>query len=149
MNIWPNTLFMFVVFLLSVSRCGITGAGCRYLAKVLCSISQLTDDLDLSMNHIGDKGVKEISPGLMNPLSHLKTLNLSYCSLTDSCCAELASGLMSKANILSELDLSHNNLQDKGVKKLYIGLQSPQCKLEKLALAELTKNHKYALRTIE
>uniref|UniRef100_A0A3B4FC65 NACHT LRR and PYD domain-containing protein n=1 Tax=Pundamilia nyererei TaxID=303518 RepID=A0A3B4FC65_9CICH len=62
MNIWPNTLFMFVVFLLSVSRCGITGAGCRYLAKVLCSISQLTDDLDLSMNHIGDKGVKEISP---------------------------------------------------------------------------------------
>ncbi|XP_004538769.2 NACHT, LRR and PYD domains-containing protein 3 isoform X2 [Maylandia zebra] len=190
---------------LNVSRCGITGAGCRYLAKVLCSISQLTDgwmgvgewqaveliDLDLSMNHIGDKGVKEISPGLMNPLSHLKTLNLSYCSLTDSCCAELASGLMSKANILSELDLSHNNLQDKGVKKLYIGLQSPQCKLEKLslrtcgltsrsvqfltsalklnpfyltelhlvgnrlenseirALAELTKNHKYALRTID
>uniref|UniRef100_A0A3Q2W7M9 NACHT, LRR and PYD domains-containing protein 14-like n=2 Tax=Haplochromis burtoni TaxID=8153 RepID=A0A3Q2W7M9_HAPBU len=132
---------------LNVSRCGITGAGCRYLAKVLCSISQLTDgwmgvgewqaveliDLDLSMNHIGDKGVKEISPGLMNPLSHLKTLNLSYCSLTDSCCAELASGLMSKANILSELDLSHNNLQDKGVKKLYIGLQSPQCKLEKLS----------------
>uniref|UniRef100_A0A3P8P3L5 NACHT domain-containing protein n=1 Tax=Astatotilapia calliptera TaxID=8154 RepID=A0A3P8P3L5_ASTCA len=190
---------------LNVSRCGITGAGCRYLAKVLCSISQLTDgwmgvgewqaveliDLDLSMNHIGDKGVKEISPGLMNPLSHLKTLNLSYCSLTDSCCAELASGLMSKANILSELDLSHNNLQDKGVKKLYIGLQSPQCKLEKLslrtcgltsrsvqfltsalklnpfyltelhlvgnrlenseirALAELTKNHKYTLRTID
>lgn len=88
MNIWPNTLFIFVVFLLSVSRCGITGAGCRYLAKVLCSISQLTDgwmgvgewqaveliDLDLSMNHIGDKGVKEISPSLMNPLSHLKTL---------------------------------------------------------------------------
>uniref|UniRef100_I3JQZ0 NACHT, LRR and PYD domains-containing protein 14 n=1 Tax=Oreochromis niloticus TaxID=8128 RepID=I3JQZ0_ORENI len=118
---------------LNVSRCGITAAGCRYLAKVLCSISQLTNDLDLSMNHIGDKGVKEISPGLMNPLSHLKTLNLSYCSLTDSCCAELASGLMSKVNILSELDLSHNNLQDKGVKKLCIGLQSLQCKLEKLS----------------
>ncbi|XP_005470210.1 NACHT, LRR and PYD domains-containing protein 14 [Oreochromis niloticus] len=190
---------------LNVSRCGITAAGCRYLAKVLCSISQLTNgwmgigewqaveliDLDLSMNHIGDKGVKEISPGLMNPLSHLKTLNLSYCSLTDSCCAELASGLMSKVNILSELDLSHNNLQDKGVKKLCIGLQSLQCKLEKLslrtcgltsrsvqfltsalklnpfyltelhlmgnrledseirALMELTKNQKYALRTID
>uniref|UniRef100_A0A3Q4MXI8 Uncharacterized protein n=1 Tax=Neolamprologus brichardi TaxID=32507 RepID=A0A3Q4MXI8_NEOBR len=136
---------------LNVSRCGITGAGCRYLAKVLCSISQLTDggmgvgewqaveliDLDLSMNHIGDKGVKEISPSLMNPLSHLKTLNLSYCSLTDSCCAELASGLMSKANILSKLDLSHNNLQDKGAKKLCIGLQSPHCKLEEVGVGGL------------
>uniref|UniRef100_A0A3Q4HEW9 NACHT LRR and PYD domain-containing protein n=1 Tax=Neolamprologus brichardi TaxID=32507 RepID=A0A3Q4HEW9_NEOBR len=114
---------------LNVSRCGITGAGCRYLAKVLLELI----DLDLSMNHIGDKGVKEISPSLMNPLSHLKTLNLSYCSLTDSCCAELASGLMSKANILSKLDLSHNNLQDKGAKKLCIGLQSPHCKLEEVS----------------
>lgn len=59
-----------------------------YLAQVLCSVSQLysgwmqkTDwqaveliDLDLSMNCLGDKGVKDMSAGLKNPYSHLQTL---------------------------------------------------------------------------
>ncbi|XP_042340307.1 NACHT, LRR and PYD domains-containing protein 12-like isoform X2 [Plectropomus leopardus] len=133
---------------LNVSRCGITGEGCFYLAKVLCSISQLysghiqqTDwqavelqDLDLSMNSLGDKGVKEMSAGLTNPYSHLKTLNLSHCSLTDGCCAELASGFACKGSIIRELDLSGNDLQDKGVEKLCEGLRSPQTKLETLSL---------------
>lgn len=61
---------------------------CPYLGKVLGSVSQLysglmrkTDweavelkELDLSMNCLGDLGVKEISAGLKNPYSHLKTL---------------------------------------------------------------------------
>ncbi|XP_041838720.1 NACHT, LRR and PYD domains-containing protein 12-like isoform X2 [Melanotaenia boesemani] len=125
---------------LNVSRCGITGKGCPYLAKVLCSVSQLYSgvvqktewqavelrDVDLSMNCLGDSGVKEISNGLRNPISHLKTLNLSHCSLTDECCAELAAGLGCQENI-SELDLSGNYLQDKGVKKLCMGLKSPLC----------------------
>ncbi|XP_047431512.1 NACHT, LRR and PYD domains-containing protein 12-like [Mugil cephalus] len=133
---------------LNVSRCGITQVSCTYLAKVLCSVSQLysgllkrTDwqavgltDLDLSMNLLGDAGVKEISAGLKNPYSHLKTLNLSHCGLTDSCCAELASGLGSDESTVTELDLSGNQLRDKGVKKLCIGLNSPDCKLEKLSL---------------
>ncbi|KAM9362566.1 NACHT, LRR and PYD domains-containing protein 12-like [Symphorus nematophorus] len=133
---------------LNVSRCGITVRGCFYLAKVLCSVSQLysgllqqTDwqavelkDLDLSMNCLGDLGVREISAGLKNPYSHLKTLNLSHCSLTDACCAELASGFASNESIISEVDLSGNNLQDKGVKKLCMGLRSPQCLLQKLSL---------------
>ncbi|XP_044046714.1 NACHT, LRR and PYD domains-containing protein 12-like isoform X2 [Siniperca chuatsi] len=133
---------------LNVSRCGITAMGCIYLAKVLCSVSQLysgwmqrTDwqavelkDLDLSMNCLRDKGVIEISAGLKNPYSHLKTLNLSNCSLTDDCCADLASRLASKESVISELDLSVNDLQDKGVKKLCVGLRNPQCKLEKLLL---------------
>ncbi|XP_070683884.1 NACHT, LRR and PYD domains-containing protein 14-like [Pempheris klunzingeri] len=133
---------------LNLSRCGITGVGCLYLAKVLCCISQLysgdvqkTDwqavelkELDLSMNCLGDKGVIEISAGLKNPYSHLKTLNLSQCSLTDHCCAELALGFASHESIISEVDLSGNDLQDRGVKKLCTGLRSPQCQLEKLSL---------------
>ncbi|XP_030592849.1 NACHT, LRR and PYD domains-containing protein 12-like isoform X2 [Archocentrus centrarchus] len=132
---------------LNVSRCGITGTGCKYLASVLCSVSQLYNnwmqnsweavelqELDVSMNRLGDRGVKGISAGLKNPLSHLRSLNLSYCSLTDDCCAELASGLASKVNVLGKLDLSHNNLRDKGVKKLCMGLKTPQCRLEKLLL---------------
>ncbi|XP_053188977.1 NACHT, LRR and PYD domains-containing protein 14-like [Scomber japonicus] len=133
---------------LNVSRCGITVVGCFYLAKVLCSISQLysgllqkTDwqavelkELDLSMNCLTDSGIKEIAPGLTNPYSHLKTLNLSHCSLTDQCCTELASGFASNQSIIIELDLSDNDIQDKGVKKLCVGLRSTECKLEKLSL---------------
>ncbi|XP_018527083.1 NACHT, LRR and PYD domains-containing protein 14 [Lates calcarifer] len=133
---------------LNVSRCGITGRGCIFLAKVLGSVSQLYSgwmqktgwqavelkEIDLSMNCLRDKGVKEISTGLENPYSHLKTLNLSHCSLTDECCAELASGLASEDSNIIELDLSDNDLQDKGVRKLCVGLRNPQCKLEKLSL---------------
>nr|XP_020449870.1 NACHT, LRR and PYD domains-containing protein 3-like [Monopterus albus] len=133
---------------LNVSRCGITRLGCGYLARVLCSISQLCNgwmekrdwqavelqDLDLSLNCLEDMGVKEISDGLKNPLSHLKTLNLSHCSLTDDCCAQLASGISSKQGIIGELDLSGNDLQDKGVRKLCVGLRNPHCKLKLLSL---------------
>ncbi|XP_039682183.1 NACHT, LRR and PYD domains-containing protein 12-like [Perca fluviatilis] len=133
---------------LNVSRCGITGTGCYKLAKVLCCVSQLygvpmaktelhaveLKELDLSMNCLGDEGIKAISAGLKNPYLNLKTLNLSHCSLTDDCCAELASGFASQGYVIRELDLSGNNLQDKGVKKLGLGLRSPQCKLEKLSL---------------
>ncbi|KAJ4944310.1 hypothetical protein JOQ06_012854 [Pogonophryne albipinna] len=73
---------------LNVSRCGITGRACVYLATVLCSLSQLSKgltqkndwqavelrELDLSMNCLGDQGVREISAGLKNPCSHLRAL---------------------------------------------------------------------------
>ncbi|XP_068448140.1 NACHT, LRR and PYD domains-containing protein 12-like [Clinocottus analis] len=133
---------------LNVSRCGITGHGCFFLSSVLGSVSQLyigamkTSDLqavelkelDLSMNCLGDDGVKELSCALKNPFSNLKILNLSHCSLTYDCCPALASGLSSMLSIITELDLSGNNLQDKGLKKLCVGLRSPRCKLEKLSL---------------
>uniref|UniRef100_A0A3Q3J1P6 NACHT LRR and PYD domain-containing protein n=1 Tax=Monopterus albus TaxID=43700 RepID=A0A3Q3J1P6_MONAL len=121
----------FAVISTVIFGCGITRLGCGYLARVLCSISQLY--LDLSLNCLEDMGVKEISDGLKNPLSHLKTLNLSHCSLTDDCCAQLASGISSKQGIIGELDLSGNDLQDKGVRKLCVGLRNPHCKLKLLS----------------
>lgn len=133
---------------LNVSRCGITNVGCSYLAKVLCSVSQLYSgwlqksnwqavelkELDLSMNWLTDQGVKEISIGLKNPCTHLRALNLSHCGLTDACCSELAIGLASSENVVSEIDLSGNELQDRGVKKLCMGIKSTHCKLEKISL---------------
>uniref|UniRef100_A0A3Q1FUM6 NACHT, LRR and PYD domains-containing protein 12-like n=2 Tax=Acanthochromis polyacanthus TaxID=80966 RepID=A0A3Q1FUM6_9TELE len=133
---------------LNVSRCGITEKGCVFLAKVLCTVSQYYSvgvqqmnwqavelrELDISMNLLGDRGVKEMSPGLQNPYSHLKTLNLSHCGLNDDCCSELASGFASINSVLSDLDLSNNDLRDRGMKKLCVGLRNPQCKLKKLSL---------------
>ncbi|XP_074550772.1 NACHT, LRR and PYD domains-containing protein 12-like [Halichoeres trimaculatus] len=133
---------------LNVARCGITSAGCCYLAKVLCSVSQLyrgwgqksdwqaveLKELDISMNCLRDQGVSEIAGGLKNPYTQLKVLNLSNCNLTDVCCADLAVGLASKENLVSEINLSGNELQDRGVKKLCMGMKSPFCKLEKLSL---------------
>uniref|UniRef100_A0A3P8SYX7 Uncharacterized protein n=1 Tax=Amphiprion percula TaxID=161767 RepID=A0A3P8SYX7_AMPPE len=122
----------FLLLTFSVSRCGITEKGCVFLAKVLCTVSQLYNgwigetnwyavelrELDISMNLLRDGGVKEMSLGLKNPYSHLKTLNLSHCGLTDDCCSELASGFASIKSVISDLDLSSNDLRDKGMKKL-------------------------------
>lgn len=134
---------------LNVSRCGITEKGCVFIAKVLCTVSQLYNcwlkekdwyavelrELDISMNLLRDKGVKEISIGLKNPYSHLKTLNLSHCGLTDDCCSELASGFASVKSVLTDLDLSSNDFHDKGMKKLCVGLRNPRCKLAKLSMS--------------
>ncbi|XP_034997341.2 NACHT, LRR and PYD domains-containing protein 14 isoform X2 [Hippoglossus stenolepis] len=112
---------------LNISRCGITAGSCSFLPSMIL-------DLNLSMNSLGDDGVKYFLAVLKNPFSYLQTLNLSRCSLTHGCCAELASTLASKTGSVTELDLSENDLQDKGLRKLCVGLRNPQCKLQKLSL---------------
>nr|XP_019939814.1 PREDICTED: NACHT, LRR and PYD domains-containing protein 14-like isoform X2 [Paralichthys olivaceus] len=133
---------------LNVSRCGITALSCSALSYMLCTLPRYffettppilfhpihLMDLNLSMNNVGDEGIKYFLDGLKNPYSHLKILNLSRCSLTQDCCAELASTFSSKDSCMTDLDLSENDLQDKGVRKLCVGLRNPQCKLEKLSL---------------
>ncbi|KAM3864843.1 NACHT, LRR and PYD domains-containing protein 14-like [Diretmus argenteus] len=138
---------------LDVSRCGITDKSCIYLAKVMCSVSQHFEkeqalllktksswqatelaNLNLSMNGLKDKGVRQLIDGLKNPFGHLKTLNLSHCRLTKDCCKDLSSCFASEDCTLTELDLSGNNLQDKGLRKLCVGLGQARCKMEKLSL---------------
>uniref|UniRef100_A0A8C9TD86 NACHT, LRR and PYD domains-containing protein 3-like n=3 Tax=Scleropages formosus TaxID=113540 RepID=A0A8C9TD86_SCLFO len=122
--------------ILRLSGCCVTEEGCASLASALCSnpCSQLRE-LDLSYNHPGDSGVKQLSHLLQDPHCKLETLRLKMCGLTERCCEALASVLTSNSSYLKELDLNDNDLQDSGVKLLSAGLGNQHCKLEILRLS--------------
>ncbi|XP_052421308.1 NACHT, LRR and PYD domains-containing protein 12 isoform X13 [Carassius gibelio] len=115
--------------------CGVTEEGCVALASALRSNPSHPRQLNLSLNNLGDSGVKCLCAGLEDPHCKLETLCLSDCCITVEGCAALASALRSNPSHLRHLDLSGNNLEDLGVKRLCAGLEDPHCKLEKLWLS--------------
>ncbi|XP_067220806.1 NLR family CARD domain-containing protein 3-like [Chanodichthys erythropterus] len=115
--------------------CGVTNEGCAALTSALRSNPSHLRHLDLSMNKIGDSGVKILFSGLKNLHCKLEILRLSYCGVTDEGCAALASALRSNPSHLRLLDLSENNLKDLGVKLIFAELKNPDSKLEKLGLS--------------
>ncbi|XP_046881696.1 NACHT, LRR and PYD domains-containing protein 12-like isoform X2 [Hypomesus transpacificus] len=115
-----------------LNDCNLTERCCEALASALPS-SDLTE-LDLSINNLGDSGMKLLSAGLGNPLCKLETLRLSGCHITEEGCASLSSALTS-ASFLRQLELSNNDLKDAGMKVLSAGLGNPLCKLETLRLS--------------
>ncbi|XP_046881701.1 NACHT, LRR and PYD domains-containing protein 3-like isoform X3 [Hypomesus transpacificus] len=115
-----------------LNDCNLSERCCEALASALPS-SDLTE-LDLSINNLGDSGMKLLSAGLGNPLCKLETLRLSGCHITEEGCASLSSALTS-ASFLRQLDLSNNDLKDAGMKVLSAGLGNPLCKLETLRLS--------------
>ncbi|KAI4885900.1 hypothetical protein NFI96_025161 [Prochilodus magdalenae] len=117
-----------------LSYCHLTKKSCAALASVLSSESSSLRELCLSVNNLGDSGVKLLSTGLGNPNCKLKTLWLDNCNITDEGCAALCSALKSNPSHLRLLNLSKNNLGDSGVKELTAGLGNPLCKLEILGL---------------
>uniref|UniRef100_A0A671UJB1 NACHT domain-containing protein n=1 Tax=Sparus aurata TaxID=8175 RepID=A0A671UJB1_SPAAU len=139
---------------LRLSGCLITEEGCTSLASALDSNPSHLRELDLSYNHPGDSGVKQLSARLEDPGWRLDTLRyeesccshrqsvldyvsrlLSGCNLSERSCEALSSVLSSQSSSLRELDLSNNNLQDSGVKLLSAELKSPHCVLETLRLS--------------
>uniref|UniRef100_A0A671UH45 NACHT domain-containing protein n=1 Tax=Sparus aurata TaxID=8175 RepID=A0A671UH45_SPAAU len=150
---------------LRLSGCLITEEGCTSLASALDSNPSHLRELDLSYNHPGDSGVKQLSARLEDPGWRLDTLRYNHCE--QSCewtvksdqmystlhlkhsdlfhvflmmklkrsCEALSPVLSSQSSSLRELDLSNNNLQDSGVKLLSAELKSPHCVLETLRLS--------------
>ncbi|XP_073700448.1 ribonuclease inhibitor-like [Garra rufa] len=125
--------------------CRITEEQCCILNSALKSNPSHLRELDLSMNELGDSGVKNLSDLLMNPQCKLEKLNLRYCSITEKQCVILTSALKSNPSHLRELDLSGNELGDSGFKNLSDLLMNPQCKLEKLHLYECSVKEKQCL----
>ncbi|XP_045451014.1 F-actin-uncapping protein LRRC16A [Melitaea cinxia] len=83
--------------------------------------------LDLSQNHIEDKGAISVLTGLGNNPDGLRHVALAQCGLTGKAVAHLAAMLNdSPAHLatLAHLDLSHNNLKD-DVHNLYNFLAQP------------------------
>ncbi|CAM4673104.1 unnamed protein product [Leuciscus chuanchicus] len=110
--------------------CGVTDEGCADLASALRSNPSHLRELGLSLNKLGDRGMKLLSDGLKDPHCKLEILWLRDCGVTDEGCADLASALRSNPSHLRELGLSLNKLGDRGMKLLSDGLKDPHCKLE-------------------
>ncbi|KAI5615877.1 NACHT, LRR and PYD domains-containing protein 3, partial [Silurus asotus] len=87
-------------------------------------------ELNLSVNKVGDSGVKCLSALLETPECKVKDLRLCDCGISDEGCAALASALRSNPSHLRELNLSRNKVGESGVKCLSAVLENPHCKLE-------------------
>ncbi|XP_073699609.1 NACHT, LRR and PYD domains-containing protein 12-like [Garra rufa] len=130
---------------LNLFYCSITEEQCLILTSALKSNPSHLRELNLSLNELGDSGVKNLSDLLMNPQFKLEKLDLRYCSITEKQCLILTSALKSNPSHLRELNLKGNELGDSGVKNLSDLLMNPQFKLEKLHLCGCSITEKQCL----
>ncbi|XP_078060717.1 NACHT, LRR and PYD domains-containing protein 3-like [Mustelus asterias] len=86
------------------------------LASALSTNRSLID-LNLSLNNLGDSGVKLLSVALRNPDCKIQKLHLYENALTDSCAQDLASALCTKQS-LRILNLGTNSFTDQSVPAL-------------------------------
>ncbi|KAF5888907.1 protein NLRC5-like, partial [Clarias magur] len=94
---------------LGLCKCSLTEGGCADVVSALCLNPSHLQDLDLSENKIGDRGVKQLSDLLQNTNCSLEKLKLKGCSLTEAECTELTKALESNSSShLMELDLRGN-----------------------------------------
>ncbi|KAK7913409.1 hypothetical protein WMY93_013620 [Mugilogobius chulae] len=111
-----------------LSGCGLSEHSCVCLSSVLGS--SLIQELDLSFNHITDRGLHSLCNGLAH--SKVQTLRLKGCGLGEPGAQSLSSLLSSDQCEIKSLDLSDNDFGDRGVQCLSEGLSSPHCPLEAL-----------------
>ncbi|XP_076398933.1 NACHT, LRR and PYD domains-containing protein 1a-like [Peromyscus maniculatus bairdii] len=67
---------------LCLVNCALTSISCAYLASVLSASSSLAE-LDLQLNDLGNRGVKQLCKGIRNPDCNLRILWLDQAPLSD------------------------------------------------------------------
>ncbi|KAJ8001334.1 hypothetical protein DPEC_G00168460 [Dallia pectoralis] len=119
---------------LILEGCGLTYKSCEILASALQTPNCPLRELDLSYNHLEDRGV-ELLCGPTSSLCNIQTLILGNCHLTEVCCRYLASALRTLNSQMKQLELKDNDLKESGVRLLSTGLKDPNCKLQTLGLS--------------
>ncbi|XP_074073496.1 NACHT, LRR and PYD domains-containing protein 3-like isoform X2 [Macrotis lagotis] len=119
---------------LSLSKCQLTASCCQLLSSLLKNNINLTS-LDLSMNFLGDEGMKVLCEVLRNKNCNIQELRLSRCHFSNSCCENFSSALKTHGK-MKYLDLSENNLEDVGMNQICETLGNPDYNLQKLKLSQ-------------
>ncbi|XP_027000417.2 NACHT, LRR and PYD domains-containing protein 3-like isoform X1 [Tachysurus fulvidraco] len=114
------------------SSCNLTKNICHSLASILMLKACAIRELDLSYNPLQDKGVAQLSRGLLNSNCRLKVLKLAFCGLTKTGWSHIASALRSNPGHLRELDLSYNLIGSEALTEL-VALP-PDSRIETLRL---------------
>ncbi|XP_072892528.1 NACHT, LRR and PYD domains-containing protein 3-like [Hemitrygon akajei] len=110
----------------------LTDSGVEDLTSALSTKPSLTE-LNLSINKLGNSGVKLVSAALRNLECKIQKLWLENVGLTDSGAGDLVSALSTNPS-LTGLDLGDNKLGDSGVKLVSAALRNPECKIQRLGL---------------
>ncbi|KAM8787455.1 NACHT, LRR and PYD domains-containing protein 12 isoform 2-T2 [Rhynchonycteris naso] len=121
---------------LGISR--LSSAACEGLSAAL-QLNHHLQELDLSFNDLGDRGVCLLCEGLRHPTCRLRKLWLDSCGLTAKACEDLSSVLVLNQT-LTELYLTNNALGNTGVRLLCRWLSQPGCKLRVLWLFGINLN---------
>ncbi|KAL1005277.1 hypothetical protein UPYG_G00057000 [Umbra pygmaea] len=114
--------------------CNLTYISCKILASALLTPNCFLRELDLSYNHLGDRGVEVLCAGPNSSLCNIQKLVIDGCDLTYRSCETLASAMQTPNFSLRELDLSYNHLGDRGVEVLCAGPNSPLYNIHTLDL---------------
>uniref|UniRef100_A0A3P8YQ73 NACHT domain-containing protein n=1 Tax=Esox lucius TaxID=8010 RepID=A0A3P8YQ73_ESOLU len=117
-----------------LNGCNLNFRSCEILSSFLQTPNCHIQELDISYNHLEDKGVELLGATLTSSLCNLQTLVLAGCKLTDKSCETLASALQTPNCPLRELDLSNNHLGKRGVQLLCAAPTSPICNIQILNL---------------
>ncbi|GAA6083659.1 NACHT, LRR and PYD domains-containing protein 3-like isoform X6 [Tachysurus ichikawai] len=115
-----------------LSSCNLTKNICHSLASILMLKTCAIRELDLSYNLLQDKGVAQLSRGLLNSNCRLKVLKLAFCGLTRTGCSRIVSALHSNPGHLRELDLSYNLIGSEALTELVALL--PKSRIETLRI---------------
>ncbi|XDV26530.1 hypothetical protein PO909_030209 [Leuciscus waleckii] len=130
---------------LTLSGCSITEKQSLILTSALKSNPSDLRELNLSVNKLGNTGVKHLCAVLKDSHCKLESLSLRCCNMTDEGCSDVTSALKSNPSHLRELKLSRNKLGESGVKNLSDLLKNPQFKLEKLDLSDCSITEEQSL----